>query len=200
LWPFKPLAEPHKEIRSRPGHSAGLYRARSFVSCDGSCSLSVYNRTSWVHLGLGHLEGSVPPCGLCLTNDPCTDSTSHQVFRSQHAPVPELHQDVARFFGAGPSPAPQMAVPQSFNLSSFHDALPTASPVPVQSPQLQSVPSAAWAADFLTQQQQRPRVQAVQAKNVEMQQDRIQSPPSSIGGMQSACLSNTQYFWVVHLS
>ncbi|KAF8839469.1 TPR-like protein [Paxillus ammoniavirescens] len=114
--------------------------------------------------------------------------SSREVFRSQHAPAPELHQDAARFFGAGPSPAPQMAVPQSFNLSSFHDALPTASSVPVQSPQLQSVPSAAWAADFLTQQQQRPQAQAVQVKNVEMQQDRIQSPPSSIGGMQSGGL------------
>ncbi|KIK91353.1 hypothetical protein PAXRUDRAFT_149676 [Paxillus rubicundulus Ve08.2h10] len=101
--------------------------------------------------------------------------SSREVFRSQHASAPELHQDAARFFGAGPSPAPQMAVLQPFNLSSLHDALPVTSPLPVQSPQLPSVPSAAWAADFLTQQQQRPHIQAVKAKNVEMQQDRIQS-------------------------
>ncbi|KAF9219628.1 TPR-like protein [Gyrodon lividus] len=114
--------------------------------------------------------------------------SSREVFRSQQAPAPELQQDAMRFFGAGPSPSSQMTMPQPFNLSSLHDTLPNAGPVPVQSPQHHAAPNAAgpaaWAADFMTQKQQKPRVQAVPGRIIEVQQDRIQSPASPIGGMQ----------------
>ncbi|KIJ67979.1 hypothetical protein HYDPIDRAFT_83728 [Hydnomerulius pinastri MD-312] len=114
--------------------------------------------------------------------------SSRELFRTQQAPAPELHQDAARFFGNGPSPAPQMMFPQPFNLSNLHDALPQAGPASVQSPQLHAGPSAAaantaWATDFL--QHQNSQVQSVPMMNVEAQQERIQSSipwsPSYVG-------------------
>ncbi|OSD06848.1 TPR-like protein [Trametes coccinea BRFM310] len=90
--------------------------------------------------------------------------SSKETFRSQYAPAPGVDQDAARFFSAGPSPAPALsAAPSSFDLSAlhrnlpgaqFHSAPPTAAHMqsPMQSPPLQSVGPAAWAADFLQQQ------------------------------------------------
>jgi hypothetical protein len=127
----------------------------------------------------------------------CLLAHVHQVhFRSQHAPTPELQQEAARFFGAGPAPIPHvsqvpMSMPaQPFDVAGLRGALPaTAS---VQRAQTGGVAGAAWAADFLARQPATPQAhtptqghaqgqvqghaqaQVISATRVE-QQDRVQS-------------------------
>ena len=124
-------------------------------------------------------------------------------FRSQHAPTPELQQEAARFFDAGPGPAPhvsQVPIPmpmstmsmpvQPFDVAGLRDALPATAPV--QRAQIGGAAGAMWAADFLARQpatsqthaptqahaqgqaQGHAQAQAISARRVE-QQDRVQS-------------------------
>lgn len=111
-----------------------------------------------------------------LNNAPC-----EQVFRTQQATSPELHQHAERFFNPTP-PTTQLAAPQPFNLSALHDVLPQVQ-VSVQSPQTQGLFPSGWASDFLSQHVQEP---APAIKHVEAQQGRMQTPVSS-PGLQSAC-------------
>ncbi|KAH0827396.1 hypothetical protein J3R83DRAFT_4051 [Lanmaoa asiatica] len=135
-------------------------------------------------------------------------------FRSQHAPVPELEQEAARFFGVGPIPVPHtFQVPMStmstparpFDVAGLRDALPIAVPVaaaPVQRAQIDGPSNATWAADFLAcqpmmsqthtptqaqgQAQGHAQVRAIPAtRAVEMHQDRVQNLASPRGGMQN---------------
>lgn len=130
-------------------------------------------------------------------------------FRSQHVPVPELQQEVAQFFGAGPAPAPlasqvpmsMISIPaQPFDVSGLRDALPVVT-APVQRPQISGTANAAWAADFLAHQpatsthasaqthahapQGQGQAQAIPA---DAQHDRMQSSALPMGGLQSASM------------
>ncbi|KAH7888512.1 hypothetical protein F5I97DRAFT_707948 [Phlebopus sp. FC_14] len=107
--------------------------------------------------------------------------SSRETFRTQETTAPELREDVTQFFSPGPLPVPQMIKPQPFNLSTLHDALPQA--ISVQPPQLHIAPThvtdAGWAADFMNEQ--KPHIQAIPAGNVEAQQTRLQTSPSTVG-------------------
>ncbi|OJA18614.1 hypothetical protein AZE42_01769 [Rhizopogon vesiculosus] len=114
-----------------------------------------------------------------------------EVFRTQQATSPELHQHAERFFNSTPVPGTQLVAPQPFNLSALHDVLPQV-PVSVQSPQTHSPFPSGWASDFLSQQVQAP-VPAI--KHVETQQDRMRSPVLSPGlqGSMPWSASHTGY-------